>query len=82
MLQGFMELVERDATAIWWYNRLNRPGVDLASFGLGYLTELAAHYDSLERDLWALDLTHDLGIPAGHTHVQLIESMNVISIFR
>ena len=64
VLQGFMELVERDATAIWWYNRLRRPGVDLASFRLGYLTDLAAHYDSLDRDLWALDLTHDLGIPA------------------
>ena len=64
VLQGFLELVERDATAIWWYNRLPRPGVDLASFGLSYLTELAVHYDGLGRDLWALDLTHDLGIPA------------------
>lgn len=64
VLQGFMELVERDATAIWWYNRLPRPGVDLASFRLDYLAGLAAHYDGLDRDLWALDLTHDLGIPA------------------
>jgi len=64
VLQGFLELVERDATAIWWYNRLNKPGVDLPSFGLAYLTDLAVHYDSLDRDLWALDLTHDLGIPA------------------
>jgi ribosomal protein S12 methylthiotransferase accessory factor len=63
VLQGFMELVERDATAIWWYNRLRRPGVDLASFGLPYLADLADHYDRLDRDLWALDLTHDLGIP-------------------
>jgi len=64
VLQGFMELVERDATAIWWYNRLRRPGVDLARFRLDYLTGLAAHYDALDRDLWALDLTSDLGIPA------------------
>jgi len=64
VLQGFLELVERDATAIWWYNRMNKPGVDLPSFGLSYLTDLAVHYDSLDRDLWALDLTHDLGIPA------------------
>jgi len=63
VLQGFLELVERDATAIWWYNRLQRPGVDLASFGLPYLAALAAHYDTLGRELWALDLTHDLGIP-------------------
>ena len=64
MLQGFLELVERDATAVWWYNRLLRPGVDLDSFGLAYFPDLAAHYATLERDLWALDLTHDLGIPA------------------
>ncbi len=44
VLQGFLELVERDATAIWWYNRLRRPGVDLDSFGLPYLADLAAHY--------------------------------------
>ncbi|MDR3670183.1 MAG: TOMM precursor leader peptide-binding protein [Holophaga sp.] len=64
VLQGFLELVERDATAIWWYNRLPRPGVDLASFGQSYFADLAAHYVTLDRDLWVLDLTHDLGIPA------------------
>ena len=63
VLQGFMELVERDATAIWWYNRLSRPGVDLEAFDRSYFADLAAHYDGLDRDLWALDLTHDLGIP-------------------
>ena len=63
VLQGFMELVERDATAIWWYNRLRRPGVDFATFGSPYFAELTAHYEALDRDLWALDLTHDLGIP-------------------
>ena len=26
ILQGFLELVERDAYAIWWYNRLQRAG--------------------------------------------------------
>jgi thiazole/oxazole-forming peptide maturase SagD family component len=31
IVQGFLELVERDAYAIWWYNRLQRPEVDLAS---------------------------------------------------
>ncbi len=28
IVQGFLELVERDAYAIWWYNRLRRPEVD------------------------------------------------------
>ncbi|APR78051.1 Hypothetical protein A7982_03398 [Minicystis rosea] len=62
--QGVMELVERDAIALWWYNRLRRPAVDFASFGDPYLAELEAHYRSLHRDVWALDLTSDLGIPA------------------
>jgi ribosomal protein S12 methylthiotransferase accessory factor len=32
ILQGFFELVERDSVALWWYNRVRRPGVDINSF--------------------------------------------------
>ena len=63
ILQGFLELVERDAFAIWWYNRLPRPGVNLESFGVDYLTEAPAYYRRYNRDLWILDLTSDLNIP-------------------
>jgi ribosomal protein S12 methylthiotransferase accessory factor len=63
-LQGFLELVERDAVALWWYNRVQRPAVDLASFGEPYVAELRAAYAALGREVWALDLTSDLGIPA------------------
>ncbi|POZ50904.1 TOMM precursor leader peptide-binding protein [Methylovulum psychrotolerans] len=63
VLQGFCELVERDAVALWWYNRLAKPGVDIASFGEPYLLDLIAYYGSLGRDAWALDLTSDLGLP-------------------
>lgn len=64
ILQGFLELVERDAVAIWWYNRLRRPGVDLSSFAEPYFQALMEHHRSQGWQLWALDLTHDLGIPA------------------
>lgn len=64
ILQGFLELVERDAVAIWWYNRLRRPGVDLASFEEPYIARLQAHHRALGREVWALDVTSDLGIPA------------------
>ncbi|WP_201094451.1 TOMM precursor leader peptide-binding protein, partial [Thiocystis minor] len=64
VLQGLFELVERDAVALWWYNRRRVPGVDIASFGEPYLLDLAEHYDGLGRDTWALDVTSDLGIPA------------------
>lgn len=64
ILQGFFELVERDAVALWWYNRLLRPGVDLHAFDEPYLAIIEAHYASkYQRKVWALDLTFDLGIP-------------------
>jgi thiazole/oxazole-forming peptide maturase SagD family component len=71
--QGFFELVERDAVALWWYNRLKKPGVDVESFGEPYLMDLIAHYESLGRESWALDITTDLGIP---TFVAVSRSRN------
>lgn len=62
VLQGFLELVERDAVAIWWYNRLNRPGVDLTGIGDSWITRMIQEYNSIGRHVWALDLTTDLGI--------------------
>uniref|UniRef100_B8HTZ0 YcaO domain-containing protein n=1 Tax=Cyanothece sp. (strain PCC 7425 / ATCC 29141) TaxID=395961 RepID=B8HTZ0_CYAP4 len=64
ILQGFLELVERDSVALWWYNRLPRAGVDLTSFNEPYLLDLQAWYHSQQRELWVLDLTTDLNIPA------------------
>lgn len=64
ILQGFFELVERDSVALWWYNRLQRPAVDLTSFDEPYFTDLQRYYTDHDRDLWVLDLTADLGIPA------------------
>ena len=65
ILQGFMELVERDSVALWWYNRVKRPAVDLASFNEPYLLELRDYYQSkLHRELWVLDITSDTNVPA------------------
>jgi ribosomal protein S12 methylthiotransferase accessory factor len=63
LLQGFLELVERDAVALWWYNRIVRRGVDLDSFELPYLQDVRKYYRSIGRSLWVLDITSDLGIP-------------------
>lgn len=63
ILQGFMELVERDCVALWWYNQLSKPEVDLDSFNEPYFQQLKQYYDSLNRDLWVLDITSDLNIP-------------------
>jgi ribosomal protein S12 methylthiotransferase accessory factor len=63
ILQGFMELVERDSVALWWYNRVQKPAVDLSSFAEPYFQELITYYWTLHRDLWVLDITSDLNIP-------------------
>ena len=63
IVRGFLELVERDCAAIWWYNRLLRPGVDLESFDLPFLKALQRTYKSAGRDFWVLDITNDFGIP-------------------
>jgi ribosomal protein S12 methylthiotransferase accessory factor len=60
---ALLELAERDAVAIWWYNRLRRPAVDLRAFhdtGMRAVEEqLRAH----GRTLHLLDLTTDLPLP-------------------
>jgi ribosomal protein S12 methylthiotransferase accessory factor len=63
IVQGFLELVERDAYAIWWYNRLQRPKLDLGPFDDSYVRDLQKQLAQTGRRLWVLDVTSDLGIP-------------------
>jgi ribosomal protein S12 methylthiotransferase accessory factor len=64
IVQGFLELVERDAYAIWWYNRLQRPEVDLGQVDDSYISDLRTRFAETGRRLWVLDVTTDLGIPS------------------
>jgi ribosomal protein S12 methylthiotransferase accessory factor len=63
ILQGFLELVERDSVALWWYHRVQRPAVALEGFDEPYLQQVREYLREHNRDLWVLDLTSDLGIP-------------------
>ncbi len=63
VLQGMCKVVERDAVGMWWFNRLQRPGIDLDSFEDPYIDVLRTFYRERGRNLWALDLTNDLGMP-------------------
>ncbi|WP_405612573.1 TOMM precursor leader peptide-binding protein [Streptomyces sp. NBC_00076] len=63
VLQGFLELVERDAVALWWYNRTPRPALDLRAGADLWTEELIDVHRGLRREVWALDLTSDFGIP-------------------
>ncbi len=63
IVQGFLELVERDSVALWWYSSVRRPGVDLDSFEDPYLARLQDFLRQHGREYWVIDITADLGIP-------------------
>ncbi|MDO5082862.1 MAG: TOMM precursor leader peptide-binding protein [Arachnia propionica] len=63
ILQGLCEVCERDAVGIWWFNRIQRPGVDLDSFGDPYIDVLREFYEKKGRDLWVVSLKNDLEMP-------------------
>ncbi|MFH1805614.1 MAG: TOMM precursor leader peptide-binding protein [Pseudomonadota bacterium] len=63
ILQGFLEVVERDAVSIWWYNRLRVRQIAFEGLDDAYVTRVRDYYRSLGRDIWLLDITTDLGIP-------------------
>ncbi|HLN10651.1 MAG TPA: YcaO-like family protein, partial [Xanthobacteraceae bacterium] len=58
--------------AIWWYNRLQRPAVDLNQFDDSYVRDLQSQLAEAGRRLWVLDVTSDLGIP---TYVAVLHWM-------
>lgn len=59
--RGLLELVERDAVAIWWYNRTPLPGFDVA--GDPWVQGVIARHDADGRTLEILDATTDLEVP-------------------
>src|SRR5579872_1325101 len=64
IVQGFLELVERDAYAIWWYNRSQREELDLNQFDDSYVHDLRMLLADRGRKLWVIDITTDLGVPS------------------
>ena len=62
-LSGLLELIERDACAIWWYNQIVPPTINTRAFCDDALTELINFASKGPRALRLLDLTHDFGIP-------------------
>ena len=61
IVQGYLELIERDSYAIWWYNRSQREEVDLSQFNDSYIHNLRTQLAETGRRLWVLDITSDLG---------------------
>ncbi len=63
MLQGLLELVERDACAIAWYARARRPAIDLASFPGQPFAAAQAGFAARGKALHVLDLRVDTELP-------------------
>jgi bacteriocin biosynthesis cyclodehydratase domain-containing protein len=62
-LAALTELIERDAVALWWYNRAWRPGVDLKAPGSRRIEAVLAAVGECGRRVHAVDLTTDFGVP-------------------
>jgi len=73
IVQGFLELVERDAYAIWWYNQVQRAELDLDQFDDSYVRDLRTQFTDAGRKVWVLDVTSDLGVP---TYVAMMHWMS------
>jgi thiazole/oxazole-forming peptide maturase SagD family component len=61
--RGFCEAVERDATAIWWYNQLVMPRIDPLLLADELVSQYEAWLRSQDRELRLLQMTLDLPIP-------------------
>jgi ribosomal protein S12 methylthiotransferase accessory factor len=60
---AFLELVERDATGLWWYGQRLCPRVNLDSIDHQPLKGLVDWCADRDRSLQVIDLTNDLEIP-------------------
>src|SRR5262249_33310171 len=59
ILQGLLELIERDACALWWYTRAARPAIELDTIGDPRITAIREAHAALGRELALLDLRAD-----------------------
>ncbi|MFB6454109.1 TOMM precursor leader peptide-binding protein [Chitinophaga sp. Hz27] len=64
ILQGLLELIERDATAVWWYNRLHRPPAPVSLLQNDtWFQQAMAQLQAAGWEVTLLDLTIDTAMP-------------------
>lgn len=61
ILQGALEVIERDAVAIWWYNQIPRPEIALDVVPQDTL-KIISKTLSADWDYWLLDISHDISV--------------------
>jgi ribosomal protein S12 methylthiotransferase accessory factor len=64
MFRGILEVVERDAFAIMWLNRLPMPSVDIFSSQNADLQEIRTRIETTNSAVYVNNITTDIGIPA------------------
>jgi ribosomal protein S12 methylthiotransferase accessory factor len=62
-LSALLELIERDAVALWWYNRVCRPQLDLKSFSSRRIGSVLRAAEESNVHVELLDLTTDFDVP-------------------
>jgi thiazole/oxazole-forming peptide maturase SagD family component len=60
---AILELVERDACAIWWYNRIKREGFDLSASADPFVSRVVSYNRRIGRHVDVIDITSDIDIP-------------------
>ena len=63
IINAFLELVERDATAIWWYTMCRRSVIDLTRVDSSIVQAISSWYQTTPRNIHVFDITTDLEIP-------------------
>ncbi|MFE6945958.1 TOMM precursor leader peptide-binding protein [Streptomyces chartreusis] len=63
VLHGLLEVIERDSVALWWYNRVRRPSVEIGALESSSCARWLEAQRAIDREAWILDVTSDLGIP-------------------
>jgi ribosomal protein S12 methylthiotransferase accessory factor len=78
ILSGLLELIERDAVAIWWYNRIARPGPAIDWREMPEFSGLDYFLRSRHRVLRVFDITPDLGIPVAAAVTALSDGSQIL----
>ena len=61
--RAFLELIERDAVSTWWYNRIQRPPLDLPALATLRIQAALSAAADCGKHVHILDLTGDFEVP-------------------
>lgn len=62
-VRAFLELIERDAASIWWFNQLPRLSIDVSKIDDEFCRNLVTTFDTRNRDVWMCEITSDMQVP-------------------